>query len=59
MGSALLLLAAAGWLAERAGVSNPLVGIPYYFVLINVASAQALVKFASGQKQVVWTPRLG
>jgi cellulose synthase/poly-beta-1,6-N-acetylglucosamine synthase-like glycosyltransferase len=59
MGSALLLLAAAGWLAERAGVSNPLVGIPYYFVLINVASAQALFKFASGQKQVVWTPRLG
>ena len=59
MGSALLLLAAAGWLGERAGVSNPLVGIPYYFVLINVASAQALFKFASGQKQVVWTPRLG
>jgi cellulose synthase/poly-beta-1,6-N-acetylglucosamine synthase-like glycosyltransferase len=59
MGSVLLLLAAAGWLAERAGVTSPLVGIPYYFVLINVASAQALFKFASGQKQVVWTPRLG
>jgi cellulose synthase/poly-beta-1,6-N-acetylglucosamine synthase-like glycosyltransferase len=59
MGSLLLLLAAVGWLAERAGVTSPLVGIPYYFVLINVASAQALFKFVSGQKQVVWTPRLG
>jgi cellulose synthase/poly-beta-1,6-N-acetylglucosamine synthase-like glycosyltransferase len=58
-GSALLLLAAAGWLAERAGVSSSLVSIPYYFVLINVAAAQALVKFAAGQKQAVWTPRLG
>jgi cellulose synthase/poly-beta-1,6-N-acetylglucosamine synthase-like glycosyltransferase len=58
-GSALLLLAAAGWLAERRGVSSPLVSIPYYFVLINVAAAQALFKFVSGQKQVVWTPRLG
>ncbi len=59
MGSALLLLAAAGWLAERAGVSSSLVSLPYYFVLVNVAAAQALVKFASGQKQAVWTPRLG
>ena len=59
MGSVLLLLAAAGWLAERAGVSSSLVSLPYYFVLVNVATAQALVKFASGQKQAVWTPRLG
>ncbi len=58
-GSALLLLAAAGWVGERLGRSSPLVSIPYYFVLINVAAAQALFKFVSGQKQVVWTPRLG
>jgi cellulose synthase/poly-beta-1,6-N-acetylglucosamine synthase-like glycosyltransferase len=58
-GSAFLVLAAAGWAAERAGVSSSLVSIPYYFVLINVAAAQALFKFASGQKQAVWTPRLG
>ena len=44
---------------ERAGYSSSLVSIPYYFVLINVAAAQALVKFAAGQKQAVWTPRLG
>lgn len=58
-GSIVLAMAAAGWLAERAGYSSSLVSIPYYFVLINVAAAQALVKFAAGQKQAVWTPRLG
>jgi len=58
-GSALLVMAAAGGLAERAGYSSSLVSIPYYFVLINVAAGQALVKFAAGRKQAVWTPRLG
>jgi cellulose synthase/poly-beta-1,6-N-acetylglucosamine synthase-like glycosyltransferase len=58
-GSVVLVMAAAGWLAERKGYSSSLVSIPYYFVLINVAAGQALVKFAAGQKQAVWTPRLG
>jgi cellulose synthase/poly-beta-1,6-N-acetylglucosamine synthase-like glycosyltransferase len=58
-GSIVLAMAAAGWAAERAGYSSSLVSIPYYFVLVNVAAAQALVKFAAGQKQAVWTPRLG
>jgi cellulose synthase/poly-beta-1,6-N-acetylglucosamine synthase-like glycosyltransferase len=58
-GSMLLVLAAAGWTAERAGYSSSLVSIPYYFVLINIAAAQALAKFAAGQRQAVWTPRLG
>jgi cellulose synthase/poly-beta-1,6-N-acetylglucosamine synthase-like glycosyltransferase len=57
--SALLVLAVVGGVAERLGYTIPLVSIPYYFVLINVAAGQALVKFLSGQKQAVWTPRLG
>ena len=32
---------------------------PKYFLLLNCASACALVKFLLGQKQVVWTPRKG
>jgi cellulose synthase/poly-beta-1,6-N-acetylglucosamine synthase-like glycosyltransferase len=58
-GSGLLALAALGWMAERAGHSNPVVSIPYYFLIVNLAAAQALAKFVTGQKQAVWTPRLG
>lgn len=31
----------------------------HYFVLINVAALHAFLKFALGQKQIVWTPRKG
>jgi cellulose synthase/poly-beta-1,6-N-acetylglucosamine synthase-like glycosyltransferase len=31
----------------------------HYFVLLNLASAHAFVKFLLGQKQVMWTPRSG
>ena len=57
--SALLILAVVGGIAERIGYSSPVVSVPYYFILINVAAGQALVKFLSGKKQAVWTPRLG
>jgi hypothetical protein len=59
LGSVFLILAAAGWIAERAGYSSPLVSVPYYFVLVNLAAAQALFKFIAREKQAVWTPRLG
>jgi cellulose synthase/poly-beta-1,6-N-acetylglucosamine synthase-like glycosyltransferase len=59
LGTLFALCAAAGYLLDRAGYSAPLVSIPYYFVVINVAAAAALVKFLRGQKQAVWTPRLG
>lgn len=32
---------------------------PYYFVLINIAAGQAFLKFCRGEKQVIWTPRVG
>lgn len=52
------LLAALGW--RSAGENGGrLVGIPYYFALLNVASAHAVLKFLSGQKQSTWAPRTG
>jgi cellulose synthase/poly-beta-1,6-N-acetylglucosamine synthase-like glycosyltransferase len=33
--------------------------VPYYFTLINIASGHALLKFLTGRKQVLWTPRKG
>ena len=57
--SLLMLCAAVGYLFERTGRSNPLVSIPYYFLLINAAAAEAALKFALRRKQAVWTPRLG
>lgn len=33
--------------------------LPYYFLLLNLASAHALIKFLLRQKQVIWTPRKG
>ena len=59
LGSVFLLCAAAGFAADRAGIAAPIVSLPYYFMVINAASADALLKFLRGQKQVVWTPRLG
>ncbi|MFD2095986.1 glycosyltransferase family 2 protein [Corallincola platygyrae] len=36
-----------------------LVSIPYYFTLINVASAHAFLRFVKGEKVVLWKPRVG
>lgn len=36
-----------------------LLGMPWYFVLLNVASGQAFWKFLRGHKQVIWQPRVG
>ena len=33
--------------------------IPYYFVLINIATAYAFFKFLKGDKQKIWNPRVG
>ena len=35
------------------------VSLPYYFFIINYASAVALMKFLQGKKMTVWTPRVG
>jgi len=56
----------AGYLAailspilEKKGYGNRLIYLCRYFVLLNIASAHAFIKFLFRQKQVVWTPRKG
>lgn len=52
------VLAAVGWMGRGRNRSF-LVGFPYYFVLLNVACAQAVLKFIGGQRQAIWAPRTG
>jgi cellulose synthase/poly-beta-1,6-N-acetylglucosamine synthase-like glycosyltransferase len=58
-GSVALLVAVAGARLERLGRPAGIMAIPYYFLLINVAAAHALVRFLRGRRQVTWAPRLG
>jgi cellulose synthase/poly-beta-1,6-N-acetylglucosamine synthase-like glycosyltransferase len=48
-----------GYRSDRAGTTNSICKLPYYFVLINLAAAHAFVKFVKGVKQVIWAPRTG
>lgn len=52
------ILALAGWLfsTRRAGA---ILGFPFYFLMLNIACALAVVKFLLGKKQAIWTPRTG
>jgi cellulose synthase/poly-beta-1,6-N-acetylglucosamine synthase-like glycosyltransferase len=59
LSGAFALMAAGGFLVERAGRSAGPFGVPYYFVLVNAAAAHAFVNFLRGRRQAVWTPRLG
>lgn len=44
----------------QSGKSLPIYfSAPYYFILINLASAHASMKFFMGEKQVIWVPRSG
>ena len=53
---AFYLVAAGGWVLDRAGARLGLLGLPYYFVLSNAAVAGGFIKFARGQSHVVWQP---
>ena len=33
--------------------------LPYYFILLNLSSAQAAWRYFKGEKQVIWNPRSG
>ena len=57
--NALYILAASSFLLERFGWRLQGLYVPYYFTLLNVASAHAAVKFLLGQKKIMWTPRKG
>lgn len=52
--------ALVGKALDRKGLRLPrILSLPYYFCLVNVAAGHALLRFAKGEKQVVWTPRTG
>ena len=62
-----LLLAQAGfyllaWLGKtrlQAGRAPAYLSLPYYFTLLNVASAHACWRYLKREKQVIWKPREG
>ncbi|MBY6032525.1 glycosyltransferase family 2 protein [Marinobacter daepoensis] len=55
-----LYFAWAGYQKESQGQSLSIVyALPYYFVLLNLASFKAFVAFSKGEKKVVWNPRKG
>jgi len=43
---------------SNASISN-MFALPYYFVLLNVACIHATFRFIKGEKQILWTPRVG
>ncbi len=55
-----VLLAWQGHKKEKEGESlSALYSIPYYFMLLNIASYKACVAFLKGEKKVIWNPRKG
>jgi cellulose synthase/poly-beta-1,6-N-acetylglucosamine synthase-like glycosyltransferase len=46
-------------IVQRSGRNSGVLYILSYFVLLNVASVHAFMKFLQGQRQVTWTPRKG
>ena len=56
----LVLLALQGHKKEKGGEPlSILYSIPYYFMLLNIASYKACVAFLKGEKKVIWNPRKG
>ncbi len=53
-----VLVAVALLAPRRFGELAP-VRYSYYFLLLNLASAVAMLRFLAGQKQVIWQPRSG
>jgi cellulose synthase/poly-beta-1,6-N-acetylglucosamine synthase-like glycosyltransferase len=53
---AFYLVAAISWLVEKAGVKSYWLAFPQYFVITNLASVLAFIKFISGERYVRWEP---
>lgn len=51
--------AASGWTLSRRGKVGGLLYLPFYFSLLNVASAHAFIRMLFGKRQVLWQPRGG
>jgi cellulose synthase/poly-beta-1,6-N-acetylglucosamine synthase-like glycosyltransferase len=55
-----LVLAWNGHKKEAGGESlSSIYSIPYYFMLLNLASYKACIAFFKGEKKVIWNPRKG
>lgn len=54
--TALYFSAFVGWAAERLKIKIGPLAIPYYFMLVNVASIGGILRFMNGGTQVVWEP---
>jgi len=52
------LLAMVVWRAHS-GAVPPIFALPYYFLLLNVASAHAVLRILRGNRQATWVPRTG
>lgn len=59
----LVVFMALAWTGhKREGQGQPLsaiYSIPYYFMLLNIASYKATAAFLKGEKKVIWNPRKG
>ena len=53
---AFYLAATVSWALERAGLHFRLLALPQYFVITNLASLIAFVKFVSGETYTKWEP---
>lgn len=53
---AFYLAAVVSWVLEKAGLHFRLLALPQYFVIANLASLIAFVKFISGESYTKWEP---
>jgi biofilm PGA synthesis N-glycosyltransferase PgaC len=53
---AFYLAALVSWVLERMGVRFSLLALPQYFVITNLASLIAFVKFLTGERYTRWEP---
>ncbi len=49
-------IATFGWLANRFQIGIGPIAIPYYFMLVNLATVRAFIKYLRGESYVVWEP---
>ena len=50
------LCGALSWLLENLGVRSQILALPHYFMLANVASLIAMIKFLRGERYARWEP---
>ena len=53
---ALIAAGAMGFLLQQSGYKLRLLAQPYYFLLTNVASLIATLRYLQGERMVTWTP---